>query len=60
MTYGLDEVSSLSVALTAGDNGRALLLAALDVIHDSVVLGLRDLRALVGRSLERVTGGQQS
>jgi hypothetical protein len=57
-TYRLDEVTLLSVSLTTGDDGSALLLTALDVVHDSVVLGLRDLRTLVGSSLEWITAYQ--
>lgn len=43
----LNEEAGLAVPLAAGDDGRAFLLAALDVVHDSVVLRLRNLRTLV-------------
>lgn len=43
---GLDEEALGAVALASGVDGRALLLAALDVRHDSVVLELRSLGAL--------------
>lgn len=39
-THRLDEVPGLTVTLTAGDDGRTFLLTALDIVHDSVVLGL--------------------
>jgi hypothetical protein len=55
-TNRFDEESSLAVSLTTSDDGRALLLTTLDVIHDAVVLNLRYLRSLVGSLLERVSG----
>ena len=41
--------------LPAGDDGGTLLLTTLDVVHDSVVLSLRDLRTLVGVGVEGVS-----
>lgn len=58
MTYWLDEVTGLAVSLTTSDDGSTLLNTALDVVHDSVVLGLRDLRTLVGGLREWITGCQ--
>ena len=58
MTYRLDKVPGLTVPLPTSDDGRAFLFTALDVVHDSVVLDLGNLRALVGRRLEGVTMGQ--
>jgi hypothetical protein len=55
MTYWLDEVTGLAVSLTTSDDGSTLLNTALDVVHDSVVLGLRDLGTLVGGLVEGVT-----
>lgn len=51
----LDEVSLGSVALSSKVNGGSLLLARLDVGHDSVVLELRGLRSLEGGSVEGVS-----
>lgn len=52
---GLDEVAGLAVADTTGEDVGTLLLAALNVVHDAVVLGLRDLGALEGSGVEGVT-----
>ena len=46
------------MSLTTSDKGGTLLLTTLDVVHDSVVLGLRDLRTLVGGSSEGVTDSE--
>jgi hypothetical protein len=56
--YWLDEVSLLTVSLTTSDDGSTLLNTTLDVVHDSVVLGLRNLRTLVGSLGEWVTNCQ--
>lgn len=58
LTYWLDEVTGLTVSLTTGDDGGTFLDTAFDVVHDSVVLGLRDLRTLVGGLGEGVTDCQ--
>lgn len=52
---GLDEVTLGAEALTAGLNGSTLVLTSLDVTHNAVVLKLRDLGALEGLLVERVT-----
>lgn len=46
------------MSLTTGDEGGTLLLTTFDVVHDSVVLGLRDLRTLVGGGSEGVTNSE--
>jgi len=51
----LNEVTVLAVPLTAGDDGGTLLLTALDVVHDSIGLRLRNLWSLEGVLLEWVT-----
>jgi hypothetical protein len=53
--YWLDEVTGLSVSLTTGDDGGTFLNTALDIVHDSVVLGLRNLRTLVGGLIEWIS-----
>lgn len=53
--YRLDEVTGLSVSLTTGNDGGTLLNTTFDVIHDSVVLGLRNLRTLVGGLVEWIS-----
>ena len=53
--YWLDEVSGLPVSLTTGDDGGTFLHTTLDVVHDSVVLGLRDLGTLVGGLVEWIS-----
>jgi hypothetical protein len=58
MTYWLNEVTGLSVSLTTSDDGSTFLNTTFDVVHDSVVLGLRDLRTLVGGLREWVTSCQ--
>ena len=58
ITYWLDEVTGLSVSLTTSDDGGTLLNTTFNVVHDSVVLGLRDLRTLVGGLREWVTACQ--
>jgi hypothetical protein len=58
LTYWLDEVTGLTVSLTTSDDGGTFLDTAFDVVHDSVVLGLRNLRTLVGGLGEGVTDCQ--
>jgi hypothetical protein len=57
-TYWLDEVAFLAVSLTASNDSGALGLSALDVVHDPVVLRLRDLGTLVGQGVEWVSNTQ--
>lgn len=52
---GLDEVSFVTVSVTTGLNLGTGFLAGLDVVHDSVVLELADLRSLEGVGGEWVT-----
>lgn len=52
---GLDEVALVAVTLTTLGNGGTLLLAALDVVHDTLELELRDLGTLEGVRGEGVT-----
>jgi hypothetical protein len=52
---GLNKVSLLSVSLTTNLNLGAGLLALLNIAHDTVILKLRDLRALEGIALKWVT-----
>lgn len=52
---GLDEVALVTVALTTLSDGGTLLLAALDVVHDTLELELRDLGTLEGVDGEGVT-----
>ena len=52
---GLDEVSSVAVALTTDGNGGTLGLSVVDVLHDTIELELRDLGTLEGVALEGVT-----
>ena len=59
MAYGLDEVPLLSVTLATGDDACAILLTALNVVHDPVILGFGYDRTLVCRGLERVTNDLQ-
>lgn len=51
----LDEVTLGTVALTTESNGGTLVLAMVDVLHDTVELELGDLRTLEGSRLEGVT-----
>jgi hypothetical protein len=51
---GLDKVALLAVTVTAGEDLGTFLLAALDIVHDAVVLGLGDLGALVRVGVEGV------
>ena len=51
---GLDEVSLISVSLTTNLDLGTLLLALLNITHDTVILKLRDLWALEGIALEWV------
>lgn len=52
---GLDEETLSAVALTTESNGSTLLLAVLNVLHDTVILELRDLGTLEGILGEGVT-----
>ncbi len=54
---GLDEVALVAVALAAGLDLGALLLAGLDVAHDAVVLQLADLGTLEGLLVKGVADG---
>jgi hypothetical protein len=51
---GLDEVSLVSVSLTTNLDLGTLLLALLNITHDTVILNLGDLWALEGITLEWV------
>lgn len=51
---GLDEVTLVAEALTTGEDGSTLVLTGLDVAHDTIVLELRNLRALEGLLVEGV------
>lgn len=51
----LDEVSLVAMTPTTSLNGCASLLSFLDIAHDTIVLDLRDLRALEGIRGEWVT-----
>lgn len=54
-THRLNEVTCFSVTFATCDDGRTFLLAALDVIHHSVVLCLRDDWTLVACGCEGVS-----
>lgn len=51
---GLDEVALSTVALTTHGDGGTLVLAVVDVLHDTVELELRNLGTLEGVTLEGV------
>lgn len=54
-THRLDEEALLAVPLSTRNDLRSLLLAALDITHDTVILNLRHLRTLVRVRGERVS-----
>lgn len=51
---GLDEVTLLAVAVTSGGDGSTLLLASVDVLHNTVELETGDHGALEGVVFERI------
>lgn len=51
----LDEITLVTVTLTTNSNGGTLLLASINVLHDTVKLELRDLGTLEGLLVEGVT-----
>ena len=52
--HRLDEISTLTVTLAASDDRRALLLTTFDIVHNAIILSLRNLRTLIGVRLKRV------
>lgn len=57
---GLNEVALLAMSLASVVDGGAVLLAGLDVAHDTLVLDVRDLGSLVNVAAEGVTHADRS